>query len=301
MTEQAIIESIRTGLHQGKLIPFLGPAMLELAGADCPLPATPGALVKVLTAKVSVPHKIRHLLTAATQFMENFKHRKTVVAMMNEAFAAQVPPTPFHLYLANLPNLPLLIHAWYDDLPQQALAGRDSWGIVQGVSQSEHYGSWVHYFRPDGSHIPHKTAGDPDLDGNGVHGLASAPDDVLAWKTLLYQPVGSVRPAANYLVSDSDYVEVLTEIDIQTPIPLPVQEIRVGRNLLFLGYRFNDQLDRTWARQIAKRSGGKHWAVLPEAPTRNETRFFEEVGITPIMMPLADFAAALMAGEAVRL
>jgi hypothetical protein len=28
-----------------------------------------------------------------------------------------------------------------------------------------------------------------------------------------------VRPAANFLVSDSDYVEVLTEIDIQTPIP----------------------------------------------------------------------------------
>ena len=37
--------------------------------------------------------------------------------------------------------------------------------------------------------------------------------------TILYKPHGAVTPAQNVLVADSDYVEVLTEIDIQTPIP----------------------------------------------------------------------------------
>jgi hypothetical protein len=46
----------------------------------------------------------------------------------------------------------------------------------------------------------------------------------------------------NFLVSDSDYVEVLTEIDIQTPIPAVVQQRRTGRNFLFLGCRFSNQL-----------------------------------------------------------
>ena len=47
-----------------------------------------------------------------------------------------------------------------------------------------------------------------------------------AWTTLLYKPHGSVAPARNFLISDADYVEVLTEIDIQTPIPDAVKDRR---------------------------------------------------------------------------
>jgi hypothetical protein len=110
---------------------------------------------------------------------------------------------------------------------------------------------------------------------------------------LLYKPIGSRSPAGNYIVSDSDYVEVLTEIDIQTPIPPAVQAWRSGRHFLFLGCRFDDQLSRSFARQIMKRSSGEHWAVLPQEPTRMEARFLQEQSITRIAMPLAEFAPLL--------
>jgi hypothetical protein len=174
--------------------------------------------------------------------------------------------------LAGLPALPLVVHAWYDDLPQKALAARTSWGIVQGVSQAEHFGNWVHYFDADGTPVPVEAA---------------------TWERLLYEPLGSIAPAANFLVSDSDYVEVLTEIDIQTPIPGAVVKLRTGRHFLFLGCRFAMQLDRIFARQIRKRSSAKHWAVLPERPTKNEARFLAEQNIERIDLPLHDFAAAL--------
>ncbi len=60
------------------------------------------------------------------------------------------------------------------------------------------------------------------------------------WDTILYKPHGSIAPAKNFLITDADYVEVLTEIDIQTPIPDEVKARRTGRNFLFLGCRFND-------------------------------------------------------------
>ena len=123
---------------------------------------------------------------------------------------------------------------------------------------------------------------------------ALAPDEAGTWSTLLYQPLGSVTPAANYLVSDTDFVEVLTEIDIQTPIPEPVQNIRTGGHFLFLGCRFAHQLDRLFARQIMKRSSDRHWAVLPAEPTRNEARFLEQQNIERIDMPLAEFVEAFM-------
>jgi SIR2-like domain len=94
-------------------------------------------------------------------------------------------------------------------------------------------------------------------------------------------------------VSDSDYVEVLTEIDIQTPIPQVVQQLRTERSFLFLGCRFRNQLERSFARQIMKRSSDKHWVVLEHEPTRNEARFLAEQNIETIRMPLAEFAGQL--------
>ena len=276
MTLEAI-GTIKDALARGLVIPYLGPGVLALAGEGCPLPRSPVELVDRLTAKASVPHKIRKNLTAAAQFIENFKHRKTVVAAMTEAFAAPMQPTPLHRFLAAQPALPLIVHAWYDDLPQKALAGKSGWGMAQGVSQAQHYGTWVHYF-------------------SGETLARAGQADAADWRTLLYQPLGSVSPAANYLVSDSDFVEVLTEIDIQTPIPEAVLNIRKNRNFLFLGCRFSTQLERIFAHQITKRSSDRHWAILPETPTRNEARFLAQHNIQRIPLPLADFTGLLAGG-----
>jgi len=264
---------IPAGLAAGTLIPYLGPGMLSLVPGGAPVPATPESLAAILTGKVTVPHKIRTRLTQAAQFIENFKHRKTVVAFMSEAFQAAVPPSALHRHIAALAKLPLVVDAWYDNACQAALTDRGDWGQVQGLSQSEHFGHWIGYY-----------------DGAGKPATEAAAD---LWSTLLYKPIGAVLPANNYLVSDSDYVEVLTEIDIQTPVPARVKELRRGRGFLFLGCRFNDQLQRTFARQIMKRSSDRHWAVLPGELSRNESRFLEEQNITRIDMSLADFEATL--------
>jgi hypothetical protein len=97
---------------------------------------------------------------------------------------------------------------------------------------------------------------------------------------------------------------VLTEIDIQTPIPEAVQRLRTGRNFLFLGCRFAAQLERLFARQIMKRSSDRHWAVLPEEPTRNEARFLEQFQVERIDASLPEFVEALegmLPGTAVRM
>ncbi len=93
-------------------------------------------------------------------------------------------------------------------------------------------------------------------------------------------------------------MEVLTEIDIQTPIPEAVQNIRTGRHFLFLGCRFSTQLERIFAQQIIKRSSDRHWAVLPEEPTRNEARFLSLHGIERIAVPLAAFINPIAGKEA---
>ena len=87
-------------------------------------------------------------------------------------------------------------------------------------------------------------------------------------------------------MSDSDYVEILTEIDIQTPIPEIVQQRRLGKSFLFLGCRFSNQLDRIFARQIIKRSSVKHWAIIEGDLTKNEARFLSELNIKQLDLAL---------------
>jgi hypothetical protein len=268
----SLLHDIKARLAEGMVIPYLGAGVLAQA-PDCPVPDSQEKLAVLMTEKVSVPHKIRKRLTAAAQFIENFKHRKTLVGLMHQNFSAGAPPSTLHRLLAALPRLPLIVDVWYDDAMQAALAPRADWGQVQGLSQSEHFGTWFGWY-----------------DRRGAKAEESATD---SWSTLLYKPIGGVAPADNYLVSDSDYVEVLTEIDIQTPIPPMVQALRRGRNFLFLGCRFNDQLQRTFARQIIKRSSDRHWAIFPGELTRNEQRFFAEYDITHVDMTLAEFELAM--------
>ncbi len=267
-------DALTEGLLSGALAPYLGPFMLDLC-ADSPVPTNPLALATFLNAKTSVPGKIRNKLTAVAQFIENFKHRKTLVTAMSEAFTATPKASELHQWLATLPA-PLIVDTWYDDTMRAALAARSDWAEVQGLSQSEHFGSWVGWYTAAG---------------------AANPDPVEA-TTVLYKPWGGHAPAGNYLVSDTDFVEVLTEIDIQTPIPALVQERRAKLGFVFLGCRFNDQLPRAFARQIMKRSQGPHYAVMPDEPTRMEARFLEEQGITRIALPLAAVAEQLTSAGA---
>ncbi|HEX5785149.1 MAG TPA: SIR2 family protein [Burkholderiaceae bacterium] len=271
------LSTLARQLDAGQLIPYLGPDLLALC-TNMQVPATPLVLAEFMTGKVSVPHKIRKRLTQAAQFIENFKHRKSVVALMDEAFATVPTPSALHLALA-ASNAPLWVDTWYDDTLAQALAttrAPGSWQQVQGLSQSEHFGQWTQTYASNGQPLPAD---------------APPPSD----QPLLYKPLGGRQPASNYLVSDSDHVEVLTEIDIQTPIPAAVQALRTGRSFLFVGCRFDDQLTRSFARQIMKRSSDQHWAVLPAEPTRMEARFLEEQGITRIALPLTEFAHAFTA------
>src|ERR1019366_239088 len=103
MCEQTIAE-IQALLGEGRVIPYLGPGVLTLATDGPVVPASPEALVAKLTANSSVPYKLRKNLTGAAQFIENFKHRKTVTTSMTAAFKIDAQPTALHAYLAAQPN-----------------------------------------------------------------------------------------------------------------------------------------------------------------------------------------------------
>jgi hypothetical protein len=267
MPNNNAIDEILEGLEAGQIVPYLGNGVWADAATPPVHPADHLQLVTKLTERVTVSHKLRKNLMGTAQYIENFKHRKTLVGLMKTAFEGKSVPGDVHEFIASLHKLPLVVDAWYDDAMQLALAQHPDWGQVQGVSQAEHNGEWVRYYTAQGELTDAATAA--------------------KWQTLLYRPLGSSSPANNYIVSDSDYVEILTEIDIQTPIPEIVQKRRIGKSFLFIGCRFAYQLDRIFALQIMKRSSKKHWALIEGDLTKNEARFLKEQNIERLDMSMS--------------
>ncbi|MCW2236164.1 SIR2 family protein [Azospirillum canadense] len=267
-SSDTIITDIAAGLKARQVVPYLGPgAYALLPEAECPIPRNSLELAQRLNAKVAAPGRIRSQLTAVAQFIESRRHRKTLDAILNEIFRRDAPVTPVHAWLAALPAPPMIVDVWYDNALETLLAGTPhSWGQIQGISHPQGAGEWVKYYGPDGTEVTAEAAA--------------------GWETILYKPSGSATPAGNYLISDSDFVEILTEIDIQTPIPAVVQERRTGRNFLYLGCRFDQEIQRTFGRQIAKRSSDRHWAVIEGELSKNEARFLELHNITRLDLPL---------------
>lgn len=270
------LEGILRGLGSGTLIPFLGAEAAHLEAANTDLPVTAEALVARLHKRVPIPGRLRGNLTAAAQYIETYRHRKALRSAMTDCYAQAAIPSLLHRWLASL-HPALIVDLGYDAAMASALAETPSWGEVQGLSRADHRAGqgeeWVRYYDAAGSHV--------------------GADLANTWETLLYKPLGSITPAANFLVSDADFVEVLTEIDLQTPIPAEVQRRRASRGFAFMGCRFDSQLARTYARQIIKRSTGPRFALIEGPLTRNEQMFVEEQGITVIPASIRDLLAAL--------
>ncbi len=257
----------------GRMIPYLGPGVAALTSG---VPSSPDALCALIEAEVRVPKRASGNLWSAGQYVESRKFRATLNDIVTRAFApTSGQSNPIHRMIARM-HPPMVVDTWYDDGLLAAFAGKPDWGWVQGVSRNgEWIEIWTRSYDPDGTE---RTEG---------------PDP--AWPTLIYKPHGMARKGSSFLMSDSDYVEVLTEIDIQTPIPEEVRARRTNRGFLFLGCRFDDQMLRIFARQIVKRSGGNHVAVIEGPLTRMEQKFIEELGIVLLDLPLSAVSDALSA------
>ncbi|SDF99860.1 SIR2 family NAD-dependent protein deacylase [Alloyangia pacifica] len=269
------LEQAMNEVAGGKRIAYLGPEVSALSGGAAP--STPAALCAMIEAQVRAPRRASGNLWSVAQYVESRKFRATLDKIVIEAFdAPAAQPNPVHDWLARV-RPPMVVDSWYDDGLLRAFGTSGNWGLVQGVSRN---GEWIDIFTRA-------------YDSAGQQVEAADP----TWKTLLYKPHGIARAGSSYLISDSDYVEVLTEIDIQRPIPEAVQERRSGRPFLFLGCRFDDQMLRIFARQITKRSGQGHIAVMPGPLTRMERRFLEDGGITWLDLPVSAVAEALSVPE----
>jgi hypothetical protein len=112
---------------------------------------------------------------------------------------------------------------------------------------------------------------------------------------ILFKPMGTPKPEANYIASDADYVDFITELMGGFSIPPEVKELRKGKQYLFMGLRMNRDTERMVLSDViyaAAEPAG--WALIAN-PTDKERRFCKKQKLEVIEADVFDLIGAAIA------
>ena len=96
---------------------------------------------------------------------------------------------------------------------------------------------------------------------------------------ILFKPMGTPTPEPNYIASDADFVDYITELMGGFAIPSFLKEYRKEKQYVFLGMQMNRDTERMVLADISYgASSPRGWALMPNANTK-EKRYCERKDI----------------------
>jgi hypothetical protein len=106
---------------------------------------------------------------------------------------------------------------------------------------------------------------------------------------ILFKPMGSPRPESNYVASDADYVDYITELMGGFAIPDFLKEYRKDKKYLLLGLPLNRDSERMVMSDIVYAANDHRGWFLRKNPTDKEKRFSERMGFELIEIDCQEF------------
>ena len=218
--------------------------------------------------------KLMYEFPRAAMNVELKKGRSTLTKFLDRTYRDTAwSPSALHTWLAGR-DLPYVVDTNRDVLLQQAYAGRPHTLIV-GVARIAGTAYRFKVFHHDG-------AAYREVDQDAV-------DPTLP---VLFKTLGTPLPESNYIASDADFVDYITELMGGFAIPGFLKHMRQERRYLLLGLRLNRDTQRMVLADIlysAAQPAG--WALIPNANDK-EKRFLDKLGLEWVDADISDFLTA---------
>ena len=249
---------IVAGISEGSVIPYLGPGVLaDVVNAESgeEMPADGESLILAMNNGKPMAPKLMYEFPRAAMNLELKKGRSFLTRFFDKLYGeTSWTKSAVHQWLASL-GCPYLIDINRDTQHQDAL-GDTPHVLVVGMARIAGNDYRFRTFRFDGE--AYTEINQAEL------------DDSLP---IVFKPMGTPRPESQYVASDADYVDYITELMGGFGIPPFLQSYRVGRRYLFLGLRLTRDTERMIVTDmIWGASSPAGWALIPE-PTEKEREF----------------------------
>jgi len=259
------------GLRDGSIIPYLGAGVLadvRDVTSGAPMPADSDSLIIAMNGGKPMAAKLMYEFSRAAMNIELKRGRSTVTKFLTRTYGETAwTRGAVHDWLKAI-RPPYVIDINRDTQLQDSYADTPH-TVVVGIA------------RLGGSDFRYKLY---FWDGTTYQNTAA----IDASLPILYKPMGTPRPVPNYIASDADYVDFITELMGGFSIPPEVKALRKDKRYLTLGLRLNRDTERMVLSEViyaAAQPAG--WALIAE-PTDKERRFCKKQGLELIEADLFD-------------
>ncbi len=189
----------------------------------------------------------------AAMNIEQRRGRAILEEIMHALFSSDFPMPEIYKGVEKI-QPSYIIDLNYDDSLQK-LYSKEHYlitGVARILADLDRYAS---YIGKEGSYTPIKNK------------------ELAKGKTIVYKPLGSTVPDKNFIVSDADFVDWITEAMGGFSFPKLIKELRVGKKYLFLGVDFGIDTSRMVANEITQNLAGGYYVSDKKKFTKREEKF----------------------------
>jgi hypothetical protein len=269
-----VFSEILTGLHNNEVVPYLGSGVLfdsksKLNGL--PIPADSDSLILAMNGGKPMAQKLMYEFPRAAMNQELKKGRTFVTKFLDKTYGeSKWTRAAMHDWLASFqPNYVIDINR--DTQLQESYANKKHTLII-GLARISATPFRFKIFHYDGEKYAEieQTAVDTSL-------------------PILFKPMGSPIPESNYIASDADYVDYITELMGGFAIPDFLKAYRKEKKYLLIGLPLCRDSERMVMSDIVySASEPKGW-FLRKNPTPKEIRYSKKMGFELIEADCQDF------------
>lgn len=276
----AVFSEILSGLYDHKVVPYLGPGALfdvtsKLTGA--PIPADSNSLILAMNGGKPMAPKLMYEFPRAAMNQELKRGRSFLNQFLDKTYRdGQWTRGAVYDWLSEWkPNYIVDINR--DTLLQDSYAD-EKHTLIVGVARilGTHYRFKIYHY-----------------DGSEYHEIEQNQVDVKL--PILFKPMGTPKPETNYIASDADYVDYITELMGGFAIPGFLKEYRKGKKYLLLGLPLNRDSERMVMSDIVFGADEHKGWFFRKDPTDKEKRFAARLGFEIVDADCRDLLDEVMA------
>lgn len=280
----AVFDQIRAGLAAGEVVPFIGAdalADVTHAGDGRKIPATSDELIYSLNNGQPMAPRLMYEFPRAAMNVELKRGRSAVNRWLEQTYGDKSwSEASLHRWLAEQ-KLPYIVDINRDTGLQKLYADRPH-TLIAGVARIAGTAYRYKLYKHNGEQYS-AAVDESEID-------PAAP--------ILFKPCGSPWPEGNWIASDADFVDYITELMGGFAIPGFLKQRRAGLKYLVAGIRLNRDTQRMLLSDIifsAAQPAG--WALIPGANDK-EKRFCARLGLTVIDADVRELAGLPLAEAA---
>jgi len=275
-----VFSEILSGLYDNQVIPYLGPGVLfdsksKIDGRA--IPADSESLILAMNGGKPMAPKLMYEFPRAAMNQELKRGRNFLTQFLDKTYSqTKWSRASVHEWLAEW--RPKYVVDINRDTQLQDTYADEEHTLVVGLARIVGTNFRYKVFHYDGStyfEIPQEQV-DKNL-------------------PVLFKPMGTPMPESNYVASDADYVDFISELMGGFAMPAFLKEYRQDKKYLLLGLALNRDSERMVMSDITYGANEHRGWFLRKNPTDKEKRFTERLGFELIEIESQEFLAQVQA------